>query len=305
MSPERQRQLAYLLMGLAPLFWAANQVGARYAAPFFPPHQLAFARWFVAFAIMLPFAWRALHAARAHLLTEWREFLLLGALGMYICGAWVYIGAQTTTATNLSLIYAASPVIIIVLSTLIYREAMNVRQSIGAAACMAGILVIIAKGKWDTLAQVSFVVGDLWIAVAATCWALYSVLLKHRPTKLDSFARLTCITAGGLVVLLPFTLYEMATVGPVAIDTRSVMTALVLGIVPGFGAYQAYSYIQKVLPSHIGGLVLYVIPLYTAVVAWLFLGEALRWYHIAGAALILPGVFLATWQRAEQVEGVK
>ncbi len=302
MPSEKQRQLAYLLMVLAPLFWTANQVGARYAAPFFPPHQLAFARWLIAFAIMLPFAWRALQAAKGHVAAEWREFLLLGGLGMYICGAWVYIGAQTTTATNLSLIYAASPVIIILISTLIYREAMSLRQGIGAAACVAGILVIIAKGTWATLAQVTFVVGDLWIAVAATCWALYSVLLKHRATKLDSFARLTCITAGGLVVLLPFTLYEMASVGPVVIDARSVATALVLGILPGFGAYQAYSYIQKVLPSHIGGLVLYVIPLYTAVVAWLFLGEALRWYHIAGAALILPGVFLATWQGAGRVE---
>ena len=109
MTPEKQRQLALLLMVLAPAFWAANQVGARYAAPFFPPHQLAFWRWLIALCIMLPFAWRSLRVAGPAIRAEWRDMLMLGAIGMYICGAWVYIGAQTTTATNLSLIYAEKP----------------------------------------------------------------------------------------------------------------------------------------------------------------------------------------------------
>ena len=285
-------------MFLAPAFWATNQLGARYVADFFPPHQLAFWRWLIALCVMLPFAWSRLKGARPVIRREWREFLLLGGIGMWICGAFVYIGAQTTTATNLSLIYAGSPVVIILLSTLIYGEKLTVPQASGAAICIAGILLIIAKGSAATFAHLAFTVGDLWIAVASIGWALYSVLLKHRPTQLDAFTRLTCITAGGVLVLVPFTLWEMAFVAVAPLTTKTVVVALVLGIVPGFGAYQSYSFIQKTLPSHIGGLVLYVIPLYVAVGAWLWLGEALRWYHWVGAGLILPGVFMATWQGA-------
>jgi drug/metabolite transporter (DMT)-like permease len=41
-----------------------------------------------------------------------------------------------------------------------------------------------------------------------------------------------------------------------------------------------------------GGLILYLNPLYVAVLAWIFLGEPLQFYHYLGAALILPGIFL-------------
>jgi drug/metabolite transporter (DMT)-like permease len=42
------------------------------------------------------------------------------------------------------------------------------------------------------------------------------------------------------------------------------------------------------------GLVMYLAPVYAALSAWLLLGETPRWYHAAGAALILPSIYLAT-----------
>jgi drug/metabolite transporter (DMT)-like permease len=39
---------------------------------------------------------------------------------------------------------------------------------------------------------------------------------------------------------------------------------------------------------------MYLIPLYNAALAWLLLGERLRYYHLIGLLLILPGVWLAT-----------
>ena len=65
-----------------------------------------------------------------------------------------------------------------------------------------------------------------------------------------------------------------------------------LVLIAGFGAYQAYGKAQAVLGAAKGGLILYLDPLYVAVLAWIFLEEPLQFYHFLGAALILPGIFL-------------
>ena len=74
-----------------------------------------------------------------------------------------------------------------------------------------------------------------------------------------------------------------------------------LAIVPALGAYGSYAYMQRYLGASKTGLILYLSPVYTALLAWLLLGEALRPYHLAGAACVLPGIWLATRKaRAKQ-----
>jgi drug/metabolite transporter (DMT)-like permease len=77
-------------------------------------------------------------------------------------------------------------------------------------------------------------------------------------------------------------------------DWRSLGAIVLLALVPGFGAYQSYGYVQRVLGVGPTGLIMYLSPLYTGLLAFLLLGEALHLYHLAGALLVLPGIFLAT-----------
>jgi drug/metabolite transporter (DMT)-like permease len=69
---------------------------------------------------------------------------------------------------------------------------------------------------------------------------------------------------------------------------------LIVAIVPGLGAYLGYARIQRALGASPTALILYLAPVYTALMAWILLGEDLRLYHLLGAALILPGIFLST-----------
>lgn len=68
---------------------------------------------------------------RQSTLNAWRQYLVLGSLGMLICGAWVYWAAETTTAINIALIYAASPVLITLGAVIGLRESFSWRQSLG------------------------------------------------------------------------------------------------------------------------------------------------------------------------------
>jgi drug/metabolite transporter (DMT)-like permease len=142
------------------------------------------------------------------------------------------------------------------------------------------------------LASVSFAVGDLWILTASASWAVYSLMLRHRPTSLAPATRLLAITLGGMLVLLPFCVAESVTAGLPPLEWRTLGVVLLLGLVPGFGAYQSYSWLMRELGTARTGLLLYLIPVYNALLAWVILGEAVRWYHALGAALVLGGVYL-------------
>jgi drug/metabolite transporter (DMT)-like permease len=66
----------------------------------------------------------------------------------------------------------------------------------------------------------------------------------------------------------------------------------ITALLPGVGAYWIYGWTQKVLGASRVAMTLYLGPLYTAVVAWLVLGEPLDWHHLTGGTLILSGVGL-------------
>jgi drug/metabolite transporter (DMT)-like permease len=294
MPPESRHRLAQILLFVTPLLWSANYIGARAAVGVIGPHQLALARWLIAFLVMLPFALPALRRAWPRWHREWRTSLVLGALGMWICGAFVYIGAETSPAVNIGLIYALAPVLIAVLSIRLLGERLRAVQVAGAALALCGVAIILFKGSFANLLAIQLTRGDIWIGVAVLSWTAYSLILKHKNSVLDPMARLAIITLAGVIVLVPFTIVETVIIGLPQPGWNVVGLILMVALLPGLGAYQSYSYVQKELGAARTGLILYLGPIYAALVAWALLGEQPQWFHALGAALILPGIYLAT-----------
>jgi drug/metabolite transporter (DMT)-like permease len=285
---------APLLLWVVPGLWSANYVVARLANGVVHPHALAFGRWAVALALILPFVWAGLRGQGAALKREWPHLLVLGGLGMWICGAWVYISGHTTTATNLALIYATTPVAIAVVSVKLLHERMSAAQRLGVLAAMLGVLFVIAKGDIANLLAVRFTVGDAWAVAAAASWTSYAVLLKRWPSALTPGARLAATIVGGLIVLLPFTLWEAATQPPLPVSGKAVAYVLLVALLPGALSYAAHAYLQRELGAARTALMLYLAPVYGALGSWWVLGERPGWYHAVGAAFILPSIWLAT-----------
>ncbi|MGE0796848.1 MAG: DMT family transporter [Lautropia sp.] len=294
MPAESRLRWAQFLLFVTPLFWSVNYVGARAAVGLIGPHQLALGRWTVALLVMLPLAWPELRRTWPAWRHEWKDLLVLGALGMWICGAFVYLGAETSPAVNISLLYALAPVLIAVLSVRLLGERLSRPQLAGAAAALAGVAVILFKGSAANALTIELTGGDLWIGTAMLSWVAYSLILKRRDSALDPFARLTVITAAGVVVLVPFTVVETARDGLPAASWALFGLIALVALLPGLGAYQAYAFVQRELGAARTGLILYLGPVYAGLAAWALLGEQPQWFHVAGAALILPGIWLAT-----------
>jgi len=287
-------RLAYVLLFVAPALWSVNYLVARWAPGSIAPHALALGRWCVAALLLALVARRELRDKRALIAREARQFVVLGALGMWVCGAFVYIGGRTTTAVNIGLLYAAAPVLIAVASGLFLGERLRALQWAGVALALAGVVHILIRGRWEQLAQVHITPGDAWVATAVVCWAAYSLLLRAWPSAFGPVARLTLIACGGIVVLIPFTIWEALAWLPSTLSWRSVGLVLAAALIPGAGAYAAYSFMQRALGAARVGVVLYLGPVYSAAIAWAVLGERVEWFHGIGALLVLPGIWLST-----------
>ena len=231
---------------------------------------------------------------RGAIRAEWKQLLVLGTLGMWICGAFVYIGGRSTSAVNIGLLYAASPVLIALASALWLRERLGPRQVTGVALALAGVLHILLRGDWPALLRLQINPGDAWVAVAVLCWTIYSLLLRAWPSAFGALARLTLTAVAGIAVLVPFTLWEALAWLPTELSWRSFALIVAAALLPGAGAYGAYSIMQRELGAARVGVVMYLGPLYSAVLAWLVLGEQIEGFHLVGGALILPGIYLST-----------
>ena len=280
--------------------WSVNYVVARTAPGIISPHVLALGRWFLAGLILAAISRSELWRERQHTLRVWPQYLALGTLGMLICGAWVYWAAETTTAINIALIYAASPVLITLGAVVGLKESFSWRQGFGVVLALLGVLHVVVKGQWTALSQVVWVLGDGLIVMAMVSWAAYALLLKKWASPLSSTARLAATCMGGSLVLLPFALTEWVTTAHADWSWTASLLVITAALFPGVGAYWAYGFCQKTLGASRVAASLYMGPLYGSLVAWLFLGETLGWHHAMGAAMILPGIYLASQKSVTQ-----
>ncbi len=299
MTNSTAQRWALALIFITPALWSVNYLVGRLAPGVVAPHMLALLRWSVAGVLLGCFAWPELWAKRTLLGRQAWQYLVLGALGMWVCGAWVYIGARTTSATNISLIYALSPVFITLLAAFWLHEKLSRWQWLGVGMALAGLVHVVIKGHWAALAQVQLVAGDVWILAATVSWTFYATLLKRWPSEWSPVARLVLIILGGVAILLPLAVLEALSGLPIGVTQwgwKALALALAAGVVPGAGAYLAYATMQKHIGAARAALSLYLAPMYAALIAWGFLGEPVELYHAIGAAIILPGIYLASRQ---------
>ncbi len=289
---KAKTRIALCLMWFIPLLWTVNMVVARQAPGVVSPHVLALGRWVIAGLILAMVSrqelWQNRHTLRAQV---WR-YIALGACGMWICGAWVYLAGESTVALNISLIYASSPVMIAVGSVLWLGERFSKRQAFGVMLALMGVVHVVVKGEWQHLSQVKLVPGDLWIVAAAISWAAYALLQKRWPTAMSATAQLAAICWGGVVVLVPFAAWELLQADTPTVGHHALLMMVFVALLPGVGAYWIYGWTQKILGASRVAMTLYLGPLYTAVIGWWVLGEPLGLHHLAGGLFILSGVGL-------------
>ena len=272
---------------------ASNWIVAKAGVQFIPPVSLAFWRWLIVFLILLPFTLDSLKKNFKVIKKEYKKIFFLGLMGCGICGAFPFLAGQTTSVTNIGIIYSSSPVFIILISILFFREKVNFLKIIGLLLCLLGVGVIIIKGKLSILMSLKFTIGDFWILGASVGWAFYSIFLFYWKTKLEIFQRFTLIAFFGSLSLLPFYLFEEVFIKDTIFNLQFFIWTLFASISPGIIAFTLYAVAQKKLGASVTGLTLYIGTIYGAIYGYLFFEEKIEIYHYIGTILVFFGVYLA------------
>ena len=293
--------LALSLLFIQPIFMASNLVVARGGVEYVPPISLAFWRWTIVFLILLPFTYVSLKKNYKVMKNEYKKLFFLGATGCGICGAFPFLAGQTTTVTNMGIIYTSSPIFIILISSIFFDEKINIIKVVGLISCLVGVFVIIIKGDLYLLINLNFTIGDLWMLAAAIGWALYSIYLFYWKTKLDIFQRFTLIAFFGAVSLLPFYISEEIFFERTTFSRDFFMWVFFAAISPGIIAFTLYTMVQKKLGASLTGFTLYIFTIYGAIYGYFLFEENLENYHLVGTVLVFFGVYLAKKKNVQKI----
>jgi drug/metabolite transporter (DMT)-like permease len=289
----------YALAGLfvATLCWSGNALVARAVVGEIPPFTLSFWRWCVALLLLLPFVARPLWQHRAALRAAGWRLLVLAAIGIAGYNSLLYAAAQTTAAINITLVNTCLPLMTFIGAGLLLGEWPALRAWWGMGVAALGLLVLISQGSWARLADLAFNRGDLIMLLAVADWALYSILLRRWAGHLlpiPPLALLGMLMLLGVPLILPFYLYELAQGAYFTLTPSNLAAIGYTALFASLLAYLAWNHAIRVLGAAKAALSNYLMPVFTALLGWLLLGETLQSHHWIGASLIFAGLLLGT-----------
>lgn len=281
------------LLPLPPLFWAGNLVLGRALANSYPPVSLAVGRWFVAIVVLAPFvsvsAWRQ----RSLLAQNWLLILLCGAFGIAGYNALGYMALQTVPAASVAFLNSSLPLMVPLAALALGVEQVRKATILGILMSFVGVAWIVVRGEMADLADIGLSAGEPLVLIAVANYALYSVLVRRKPQELDALVFLASTIAAGLGVLLPFWIWELASGARIPFDASSVGAVAYIGVFASLFAFILWNRCVTVLGPSVTGASFHLVALFTAVLAFLVLGEAVARFHVIGATLILCGFFVA------------
>src|ERR1700704_3717208 len=287
----------FLLLSITALCWAGNAIVGRLAAGHIPPVTLSFLRWSLAFLIILPFAWK-------HLVRDWAAIrarldimVVLSITGIGAFNTLQYWALEHTQALNTLLLQSAGPLFVAGWALVLLGIRLTLAQAGGIALSLAGVLVILLHGDLTTLKNIEFNRGDLIFILALAVFGLYSVLSLKRP-EIHGLSFVGFTFGAGAACLIPPFIWELFARPPIEFDAANLLTLFYVAVFPSTVAYLCFNRGVQLIGANRAAPFFHMIPVFGAVMAFVFLGERPQWFDVTGFALVLTGVFVASRKQA-------
>lgn len=291
----------YIFLVLTVLFWSGNFIFGRLVSNSIEPMELSFFRWFFVLIILFPYILIHYKNILKIFKKEYVVLLILATLGISGFNTFLYYGLQTTTATNALLINSSTPIFIIIFSMFISKIVITKIQFIGILISTLGVIYLILKGEINHILDLEFTIGDLWIIAACVDWALYSVLLKYKPKELNSLEFFSITTLLGTFILFIAFISQGYSLEFSFLQKREVFYSMIyIVIFPSILSFYFWNKaILEVGPNKAGQFT-HLMPIFGALLAYIFLDELIQSYHIVGMMLIAIGIYLSIFLRKVQ-----
>ena len=289
---------AYAGAIFAVVVWGASFIATKIAVREVSPFTVVWLRFGIGVAVLAAaVAWRGEFARPS--IRDLLYFIGLGALGITLHQGLQVTGLRTAQASTTAWIISATPLTMALVGRVVLGERLHKRQAAGIVLGAAGVLTVVTRGDWHALAGGSHVaIGDVLVLITTVTWALFSVfsrrgLQRHRSAPMMLYV----MGSGWLLSTIPWVMEG----GPaqVARLTPDAWAGIVfLGLLCSGLAYVFWYDALRALPAATVGTILYLQPIVTLVAAAAVLGERITLSTLAGGAIILLGVRVATRRTA-------
>jgi drug/metabolite transporter (DMT)-like permease len=226
------------------------------------------------------------------------RFIICGAVGVAFNQLMFIKGLSLTTSIHAALLMLATPIIITFIAAWILKERLNVLKFVGLALGIGGAVNLILQK--DSLQSASDILrGDIYVLINAVLYGFYLVLVRPLMEKYTALQVIRWIFTVGFFFILPFGWQEFSTTDWVALEPGhwAAIAFVVFGAT--FFSYLFNVYGVSVLGSSATGAYIYTQPVFAAVIAMIFMGEAFTWSKALSALLIFAGVYLANRKSAK------
>lgn len=277
------------------VWWASAFPAIRVAVRAYPPGELALLRYLTAsLALLIPALLLRLAPPRRD---ELPLLAVTGFFGFAVYNVALNAGEITMQAGAASFLVNVAPVFSVLLAILFLGEKPSPAVWLGIVLSTVGV-VFLSLGKSGAL---HFGQGTGLVMLASASAGVYVVLQKkllqrraaeysHLPEYARALRTITHIIWTGTLFLLVFS--PDLPRAMLAAPPSSTFAAIYMGIFPGALAYAIWSWVLSRIPVSVAVNFLYGIPVFAALISWLWLGETLGWRALLGGAFVLCGVIV-------------
>jgi len=271
---------------------ASNHIIGRWVQGDMPPMGIGFWRLFIATAVLMPFVGRSVWSKRGVIRHHWKLFLVMAvALGPFGNAA-VYVAYHFTTAINGGVVSTAQPVATVLITFLVFREAISRTQAVGILAATLGVFVIIARGDLSVLAGLEPNVGDLIMLAAMFGFAVHNSLLRKIPGDFTTAEILLSVQCFSMIVMLPLYVTETIVFKPMPVTWEAAAVMAWVGIGVAIVAVGFTNTAVLAIGANKATMSNYIRAVFTALLAVLILGEQLELFHMVAFVFVVAGVLM-------------
>ena len=293
--PEASQTRAYLALFAIMILWGSYPAMAKLAFRDVPPVLLTTLRCVIASLFLVGLLLRSGEATTRGLTpAAMGAFLVLGVSGLCLSMQLTYVAIYYTTAANVVILSAATPVMVAVVARVYLGERLGRVQWAGVAASAFGVLLIITNGRLAALRVEDLRAGDFINLVSIGGWTAYTVYGKR---VLGTFSPALATTGAyvmGTLLLLPITAIT-APFFPAPRLTSPLAWSVVLyqALAGALAHVWWYRAVAVIGPSR-SAIFMNLQPVVGIALAALLLAEPLTRWQLIGGAFVLAGVLLTT-----------
>ncbi len=276
---------------MASLLFAGSFVAGKYTTVDLEPITTSLLRYLVALlflsALVVWYRPESLRLAAADLL----PMALLGTFGIVGYHYFFFASLRHTEVANTAIINAVNPVLTGLLAAVFIQERLHWRSYVGVAIAFVGVLILITQGQLTALFQLDFNRGDLLMMAAVMSWVVYSLLIRQLSKRYSGYAITFYAALFGVLQLAVLAIPEGAIAQVQAISLASIFAVLYMGIgASGIGYFLYNLSVKDVGPTRTSSFVYSFVPIFVALLAFLFFGETVTPIMLVSMTLIIVGL---------------